>query len=585
MLYLAEVQRKSRVIGSSKAEFKLLACQRSENSWSAVPGEEIIPAPDDVTYNAGAMVMVEVSANKQVQRYNEAGRQLVSILQNFSRFQEKFKTQEEEIEQWKQSLTYQSQELNRREMEMEARQEQLQEMEEDFEKLEQQRQEIEAAREELDQLRGEYDRKSQDLEGAWAHLRGELSKLEEQQAQFQQAAVLDESKANEIQELLNRLSGAIAPTEAVREHLNQSFDIVNQQQGSLDGYYQALEQQRGSAQQMQEGLDQQIQHVQSRWEEWQQAQAALEQSKSDLKAQQRTLELKQEYVNALTIQLQSQDDLYQQTCRLTEGSDRLTIGGKVDREALEKMPLDDLENVVRELEKDLEKVSRFVNSQEEELTLQQDAINELQQQIHSASDYDRLRMETELADEQDRYQMLNETLVGQRRNLQERQNVLKQHQAVLDRRKGINQPDAPVESVDLSPLLNHLEEQRQRLSHELQQAKEQLHEMQTAIEQVQAAVQQQAAEQENRWNEIRQLEQELQNQRATVGELWGKVNAYQETLQLSQDGIGGLRQKLEAIAGIMGQFQEASDYQLQAIAEMRQTILSLTENRTPEFAA
>ena len=137
MLYLAEVLRKARVIGSSRAELKLLACQRSELSWSAVPGEEIIAAPDDLSYGAGALVMVELSAGKQVQRHAEAGRQLVSILQNFSRMQEKSKTQEEEIEQWKQSLTYQSQELNRREME------------------------IEASRIEVTQLREEFERKSQ----------------------------------------------------------------------------------------------------------------------------------------------------------------------------------------------------------------------------------------------------------------------------------------------------------------------------------------------------------------------------------------------------------------------------------------
>ena len=172
MLYLAEVQKKTRTFGGSKAEFKLLACQRAEHSWSAV-GDEIISAPDDVPYNSGALVLVELSGSRNVQRYTEAGKQLVSILQNFSRLQEKFKTQEEEIEQWKQSLTYQSQELNRREMEMEARQEQIQNVEADFEKLDQERQEIETLRHEVTQLQEEFNRKKQDLEGAWAQLNGE----------------------------------------------------------------------------------------------------------------------------------------------------------------------------------------------------------------------------------------------------------------------------------------------------------------------------------------------------------------------------------------------------------------------------
>ena len=45
VLYLAETQKKSGFIGSGKAEFKLLACQRSEHEWSSVPNEEMIAAP------------------------------------------------------------------------------------------------------------------------------------------------------------------------------------------------------------------------------------------------------------------------------------------------------------------------------------------------------------------------------------------------------------------------------------------------------------------------------------------------------------------------------------------------------------
>ncbi|MEO1744779.1 MAG: hypothetical protein AAFR99_23645, partial [Cyanobacteria bacterium J06629_9] len=90
MLYLAEVQKKTGVFGSGKAEFKLIACQRSEQNWSAVPNEDVIPAPDDAAYSAGALAMVELSGNRQVQRHYEAGRSLVSILQNFLLRLEKF---------------------------------------------------------------------------------------------------------------------------------------------------------------------------------------------------------------------------------------------------------------------------------------------------------------------------------------------------------------------------------------------------------------------------------------------------------------------------------------------------------------
>lgn len=588
MLYLAEVKREKRVLGSSRAELKLLACQRSENSWSAVQGDESIPAPDDANYMAGILVMVELSGNRQVQRHSEAGTQLVKILQNFSRFQEKFKTQEEEIEQWKQSLTYQSQELNRREMEMETRQEQLQQLEEDFERLDQQRLEIEASRQDVDTLRSEFERKSQELEGAWAQLQGQMSQLEEQQVQFDQASqvsLLDEAKAQEIQELLNRLSGAVAPTESVREQLNLSFDMLSQRQSLIDQHGQNLEQQRTSAQQTQADLDQRVQELEARWQEWQQAQTSLESMKCELSTRQAALESKQEYTQALVAQLQKQDTLHQQFCYLAETSDRVKIGAKVDREALERMSLEELETVVGDLQGDLEKVSRFVNSQEEELTLQQDAINEVSQQIQGASEYDRLRLESELADEQDRYKMLNETLVGQRRNLQERRDVLKQHQLVLNKRRGTMTGDEQEQEIDIAPVLNQLDVLRQELAEAIQRAQAQVQESQQAMEQAQRNVEQHGQEQESRWNDVKRLEHELLEQKATTGELWGRVNAYQESLQLMQESASGLREKLEAIAQVMAQFQEASDFQLQAIAEMRQTIISLSGDRTPEFVA
>jgi hypothetical protein len=59
VLYLAEVQKpKSGFnISRSKAELKLLACQRTEQNWSAIPGEELIAAPDEVSnYNPGVLV-------------------------------------------------------------------------------------------------------------------------------------------------------------------------------------------------------------------------------------------------------------------------------------------------------------------------------------------------------------------------------------------------------------------------------------------------------------------------------------------------------------------------------------------------
>jgi len=570
-------------MGGGKAELKLLACQRSEQNWTAVPGEDIVACEEASNYSPGALVLVDLTANKQVQRVQEAGRQLVSILQNFSRLQEKFKTQEEEIEQWKQSLTYQSQELNRREMEMETRREQLQQVEEDFEQLDQQRQELEATRETVNRQRDEFERNRQELEGAWEHLRGEQRRLEERQSEIQQVAVLDDEQAHKIQDLLRRLSEAVPPTESVRAQLNESFEILTHKQNLLSQHWQALEQQRSTSQQLQHEADQQAQAIQQRWQEWHRAQDSLEQARAELKVQQSVLTVKQDYAHMLGVQLQNHEDLHNQIYRLAEGSDKVTLSHQVDIEALEKLPIEELKKLAQDLERDLQKLSQFVQSQEEELELKQQEIDALRAKIQTVSEFDRLNLEDELADEQDGYQMLNETLVGQRRSLRERAGVLSQHQAVLRRRTGSSDGNTQDNEIDLGPVLGQIDAQRQQQSEELQKLESQLGQMRSAIEQTQGMLNTQATEQENQRLELEQMEQSLRERRAGVATVVGRVTLYQEMLQPLQDQVDALRQRLEAVAGTMAQVQEAGDYQLQSIAEMRQILLSLIG--TPELAA
>jgi len=126
VLYLAEVRKQSRSFLGAKAELKLLACQRKDQSWSAIPGEEMKEAEEAVNFENGALVLINLGDNRQIQgKVEPAASKLVNILQNFSRVVEKAKKEEDDIEQWKQSLIYQAQELTQREAEMDGRLEQL----------------------------------------------------------------------------------------------------------------------------------------------------------------------------------------------------------------------------------------------------------------------------------------------------------------------------------------------------------------------------------------------------------------------------------------------------------------------------
>jgi capsular exopolysaccharide synthesis family protein len=104
--------------------------------------------------------------------------------------------------------------------------------------------------------------------------------------------------------------------------------------------------------------------------------------------------------------------------------------------ALEKISLQELQKIVRELQVDLEKAVQFVSDQETELTSQRQTVTALEEKINKASESERLRLRVELANEQEKREMLEATLIGQRRNLRKREDIFNQHWQVLRRRQG-----------------------------------------------------------------------------------------------------------------------------------------------------
>ncbi|WP_293111960.1 pilus motility taxis protein HmpF [Moorena sp. SIO4G3] len=586
MLYLAEVRKqKTGFMGRAQAELKLLAFQRTDQSWNKVSGEEVLPTEQANNFGDGALVIVNLSGNRQIQGTIEAaGGRLVNLLQNFSRLLEKSKNQEEEIEQWKQSLTYQSQELNRREMEMEARLEQMQTMEEDFSRIEQQRQELESTQTETAKLSQELERKSKELEGAWEQLRGQQLRLQEQVSDGQYSAGLDAQQAGVIQQLLNGLSGGAESTQSVWEPLNQALEVVKDQHSVLDTHWQQLNEQRLLAQKLEADVKGQGEEVQHQTQQLQQLQASCEQANRERQVQQTNLEIKVESARMVSLQLQTQEKLYQELARMAATSGDVKISQMVDIAALEKMPLGELQDIVQNLQQDLEKVVRFVNDQEEELTLQHQGIEELQEQIRVASEYDRISLETQLADEQDRYQMLDRTLVGQRRTLWEREEILNQHLRVLRLRQGIVDSNGQQnQKIDLGPILIELEAQCKQHSDQLQQLEREIEQMRLRVSQAEELINQQTQEKDAKLAQVNNLEESWLSNQVKVAQLWGKVHLYEKTLQPLQDGLNELRQKLDAIANALNHIQKTGDSQQQAIAQISQIISSLSQS--PELAA
>jgi hypothetical protein len=146
MFHLAQVKQKDN---EGKVRLKLLAQQKAEHAWSLLPADDLeiwVETPD---FEVGAMVLVELTTNRQVQQVLDATPWVLELVEEYlvtgispAILQEEM----QRAEQWRQSLTLQSQELGRRSLEMEARRDQIQELEANL-KLEQER--LEQAAEQL----------------------------------------------------------------------------------------------------------------------------------------------------------------------------------------------------------------------------------------------------------------------------------------------------------------------------------------------------------------------------------------------------------------------------------------------------
>ncbi len=180
--------------------------------------------------------------------------------------------------------------------------------------------------------------------------------------------------------------------------------------------------------------------------------------------------------------------------------------------------------------------------------------------------------------------MLNSSLVGQRRNMIQRQNFLKQHQNILLRRQGHTVADEKEgNQINLEPILLRIETQRQQHSQEIQKLEREIEQMRAGIDLAQGMIDNQTHDLEEKQQELKAIEENLLSLRTATAQCRGRVNLYEEALQPIQDCLDSLRQKLQGIGESLDKFQETGENQLQVITQIRQTLQSLISQ--PELLA
>ncbi|WP_309735868.1 pilus motility taxis protein HmpF [Chamaesiphon sp. OTE_75_metabat_556] len=564
MLYLAEVQKPKsgfNISGRSKAELKLLACQRSEQNWSAIPGEELVAAPDEATnYNPGVLVLVDMNANRQIQsQLRDAGKHLVGILQNLSRQIEKYKKEADEIESWRQSLSLQSQQLQLRQEEIYGREEDLEHTRAELDRLTQEAQALEATL-------GQHEQSRQDLAAQWEQLREKEQHLD----RLQQSAgtSLSEQQVDEIRAALQQLGGTSRALDPQR--LETTVTEIEGQQELLNSHWQQLQLQQQRTIETQSELDRQQQEIDRSKQQLQTLQTSLEETQTAWEVQQHTLSMQQEYLQRLTTRINIEQDNYQKIYLMSKGGQADIGDVQIDLEQLESMEIGQLETIVATLQTEVDRSVHFVHLEEEELQEKQAAIDELQQAMLVANEFDKLKLEADHADERDGYNMLDHTLDGQRQTMRERQTYLQIHTRVLRHRQGHVPEAADRSQMEWDAILRLLDNQRQQQQSELTQMETEIQNLRHTIDQTKAKIEQQVEAYLQESKQVQTLERQHQLTQQQSIELVAKIALYQELMQPLQDRIDAFKRQLGSLA-------DAAEHQPESQAAMQQ-IESLLNN-------
>jgi chromosome segregation ATPase len=535
MLYLAEIQKqKGGFIGSGKAELRLLACQRTEQNWSAIQGEELVAAPDEANnYGSGVLVLVDMNANRQLQgQLREAGRHLVGILQNLSRQIEKYKKEADEIESWRQSLSLQSQQLQLRQEEIYSREEELDATRSELDRMTLESQHLEET------LRSSREQR-EELEAAWA-------KLKVQQEAIDQGQGGDGLSAQQISEMRTLIAQL---QQSNPSNVQETLQAVEFQQDLLHQHLDKLHQQQKQSQTDETEMTRQQQIITDRKQELQQLQAALEQAQTEWEVQQSALSIRQEYAQQLTNRVQTEEESYQKILMMSRGGMDVTVSDRVDIQQAENLPIEELQAMVASLQKEVDQSTNMVRLQEEELQERAADIAKMEDEMAEATAFDKLNLENELTDEQDAYQMLEQTLQGQRETLADRQAVLEVYIGVLNHRQGhiANSGD-----TDWSAILGILSEQRRQQQEELEHTKAEIQQLEATLNGTKASVEKQVNEYLVRSEDLQKMEHSLQSLRENATEVRAKIALYEELIQPLQNQIDTLKGNLGGVTAQMG---------------------------------
>lgn len=573
MLYLAELNRP--IVGNPNLQ---LLAKMQQDSWQAV-NEEPIPVDRGTAGNLrdGVLVLAEIGAGRKVSRVNEAARQLVTYLQNYSRLQDKSRSQEEEIETWKKSLTFQSQELNRREMELESQEEELQRLFEEYKRVEEDRKNLDIKQEEIATLEANLVEQQRAMGRQREEIQQQQESLQALLAESQRSR-LSEAEAQQLQSLFEQLHQKVEQFSDPQARLQPLQDQISQQLQQLEAVEENLAQDRQRAQQAQEELDQAFAEWQQRRQNWLESLVALDQARAEVRAQETSLSLQQGQLDQILRQLQLQDQVNQMTHNLV-GEYEFIVASGVDVKPQEpEMSLEELQAHVNTLRQKYEQRSGQVNQQLAELEQNRQSLKELQERLVTASLDERMDIEMDIDYAQSACQALEQTVLPQQENIQREYEELMREETRLARMVGEDSGDSTtLPTVDIGPIVAQLEEQWQRLNQEKQRLESEQKQLNDHLQAQQEALQRQAQESEQHWRQLLEEETSLKSRFQVAAESWGRIHQQQDQLQQAQAQWQQIHQQLDQATQELASLSEAVTSSRALLGELQAIVDRLNE--------
>ncbi|MFN9861532.1 MAG: pilus motility taxis protein HmpF, partial [Pseudanabaena sp.] len=349
----------------------------------------------------------------------------------------------------------------------------------------------------------------------------------------------------------------------------------NKRQEVLTSFWQNLDNLKNEAEKQKGLLNKSTEDLNVRKNQCQQTKIALADAQAELKAQRGILKLQENNMAMSRMQLDAQIELYEQTSSAIKalgGSGSMEILSPEEENRLQSMPIEELESTIKALQADFDKLSNYIGAQEDELAGLEGEIADLQSQVETSDQFARIELESNKEFAEEQYKLLEESVFGMRRGMQDRLSLLNQQKAILDRRKGIVVEANPVQG--LLPLLSQIEAQKNLQEQELRKMESQIEAVRNYTQQQQEILAKQTQEHLQQEQFIRAAESQQQERIRFVAELFGQISAQEQLLRPVQDIVDTLRPQLEAAVQDLGIIANGSNSS-QVLADLQSVIQTL----------